>query len=101
MAEKAKKREAEAPAKNAIGEVLYTQVLSNLTHNDSAGYKQILTDFPVEFPVDKLAGKIVGMFLEGLNIEELNELTTMATELNERMVEAVNLLHEDSKKQAE
>jgi len=101
MAEKAKKREAEAPAKNAIGEVLYTQVLSNLTDNDNAGYKQVLTDFPVEFPVDKLAGKIVGMFLEGLNIEELNELTTMATELNERMVEAVNLLHEVSKKQAE
>jgi hypothetical protein len=108
MAEKAKKKAAEAveqkpvnnaanelaKAKNAIGEVLYKKVLTILTEDDNAGYNQVIKDFPISLPPERVAGKTVGMFLEGLDLEELIKLTTDATELNTRMVEAVEVLHQ-------
>ena len=81
----------DAVAKNAIGEVLYKKVLTILTEDDNAGYNQVIKDFPISLPPERVAGKTVGMFLEGLDLEELIKLTTDATELNTRMVEAVEV----------
>lgn len=115
MAEKAKKKAADAAkpvaepvssnelakAKSTVGEILYKQAMSILTDNDNAGYNQVMKDFPLELPADRLAGKIVGMLLEGLDLDDLIKLTTTATELNERMAEAVDVLYEHNKKAAE
>jgi hypothetical protein len=116
MAEKAKKKAAEAAkpetpapnpsyelakAKSTVGEILYKQAMSILTDDDNAGYNQVMKDFPVELPANRLAGKLVGMLLEGLDLDELINLTTNPTELNGRMVEGVEVLYEHSKKTAE
>jgi len=115
MAEKAKKKAAEAAkpetpapqpsnelvkAKNILGEKLYKQVMSILTDNDDAGYNQVKKDFPMELPANRLAGKLVGMFLEGLELHELISLSDDTAELNERMVEGVEVLY-NAKKAAE
>jgi hypothetical protein len=81
-------------AKNAIGEILYKQVQSFLRDNDSAGYKAIMADFPVSLPCDRIAGKTVGMLLEGLDLSELIELKDNTAALSERIVEAVDVLHQ-------
>jgi hypothetical protein len=106
MAEKAKKKAEAKPetaasessdqlakAKNILGEKIYKQVTSFLTDDDNAGYNKVTKDFPVDLPANRLAGKIVGMLLEGLDLEELINLVTNATELAERMAEAVGVLH--------
>jgi len=115
MAEKAKKKATEvakpetpapepshqlAKAKSTVGEILYKQAMSILTDNDNAGYNQVIKDFPMELPANRLAGKLVGMFLEGLDLDELITLTTDTTEINERMAEGVEVLY-NAKKAAE
>jgi hypothetical protein len=112
MAEKAKKKAAEtanvvtpvpvpnntaaaelALAKNTVGEILYKQVLSFLTDDDNAGYKVIMECFPISLPPERIAGKTVGMLLEGLDLSELFTLKTDKASLQERVTEAVEVLH--------
>jgi hypothetical protein len=90
-----------AKAKSTVGEILYKQAMSILTDNDNAGYNQVMKDFPMELPANRLAGKLVGMLLEGLDLDELINLTTTPAELNERMAEGVEVLYAHSKKPAE
>lgn len=81
-------------AKNAIGEILYTQVQSFLTDDDNAGYKAITQDFPINLPPQRIAGKVVGMLLEGLDLTELIQIKTDTNSLQKRVVEAVDVLHQ-------
>lgn len=81
-------------AKNAIGEILYKQVQSFLTDDDNAGYKAIMQDFPINLPPERIAGKVVGMLLEGLDLTELIQLKIDKTVLQERVIEAVDMLHQ-------
>jgi hypothetical protein len=81
-------------AKNAIGEILYTQVQSLLTDDDNAGYKAVMKDFPISLPSERIAGKVVGMLLEGLDLTELIQLKTDKTALQERVVDAVEVLYQ-------
>lgn len=94
MAEKAKKKAATV---TEYGQPLYDKVLAALTADDNLGYNEAIKLFPVELEPNRLAGKIVGMFLDGLNHDELNELVTMTEELNARMLEAIQLIHDDKK----
>ena len=94
MAEKAKKK---AAAVTEHGQPLYDQVLAVLTADDNLCYNAVIERFPVGLEPNRLAGKIVGMFLDDLNHDELNELATITAELNVRMLEAIQLIHGDKK----
>jgi len=50
----------------------------------------------VKKSVKNLAGKIVGMFKEGLTLDELQSLMTNDTLLGQRMADAVDLLEQQS-----
>lgn len=80
-------------AKNAIGEILYTQVQSFLKDDDNAGYKAVMMSFPISLPCDRIAGKTVGMLLEGLDLSELIKLRDNKPELQNYVVEAIEVLH--------
>lgn len=98
MAEKAKTK---AAAVTEYGQPLYDQVLAVLTADDNLGYNEVIKLFPMELEPNRLAGKVVGMFLDGLNHNELDELATMAAELNVRMLEAIQLIHGEREKETE
>ena len=117
MADKAKKKAVEtanvaatvsdkavdeiSKAKKTVGDILYNQVLLSLTQNNNAGYTQMMKDYPTELPVERLAGKIVGMFLEAMDLSELIRLTAYSNELSGQMLEAVSILHKHNQKVAE
>jgi hypothetical protein len=81
-------------AKNAIGEILYKQVQSFLKDDDNAGYKAVMMSFPISLPCDRIAGKTVGMLLEGLDLSELIQLKDNKPELQNYVVEAIEVLHQ-------
>lgn len=95
MAAKAVIKEKLKKAKNAICENLYPQVKSVLTDNDNAGYKALMEMFPIDLSLDRVPGKVVGMLLEGLNIDELTQLNTDFDLLKEHIIEAVVVLYKD------
>jgi len=104
-AKKAKKpKEAEAvtegPTKIDILEELYKLVLTSFVANKSDGYSAVtdLYPFALAFTPEKLAGKIVGMLHEGLEQDEIVELTVDGPQRETRILEALDVLqmHKDA-----
>jgi hypothetical protein len=93
MAAKAVIKEELRKAKNAICENLYPQVVSVLTDNNDAGYKALMEMFPIDLTLDRFPGKVVGMLLDGLNLDELTQLNTDVDLLKEHIIEAVVVLY--------
>ena len=56
--------------------------------------------YPLKFPPDILAGRIVGMLGEEMELDELSNLTTDHEERNRLMLEAVEALVDYQKKSA-
>ena len=94
MAAKAVIKEELKKAKIAICEKLYPQVKSVLTDDDNAGYNALMEAFPIDLPLDRVPGKVVGMLLEGLNLDELTQLNTDFDLLKKHIIDAVVLLYE-------
>lgn len=121
MAENAKKKAAKAAAEpvaepvadpNAelkarvekhIGNRLYDKVLEILKDDDSAMYVKLKETFPVpiDLPAERLAGKVVGMFLDAMDIGEWLDLIDDPDMLFEQVVEAMIVIHNHHKALAE
>ena len=87
----------EGATKFSIQEKLYEQIYGAFTEKPDS-YKTLMEMYPLDLPPNRVAGKIVGMLGEGLELDELNGLTTDHTERNKLMIEALDVLlqHKDS-----
>jgi hypothetical protein len=87
----------EGATKFSIQSELFNQIYGSFIDNPDT-YKTLMEIYPLNLPPDRMAGKIVGMLGEGLDLDELNGLTTDHVERNKLMMEALDVLvkHQDS-----
>ena len=78
----------------SLGDLLYPMVKAILTEN-----KQAMAEADA-WHESMTPGKVVGMFLEGIELAELEELTQSADMLNERVVEACDILYQKANEAA-
>lgn len=83
-----------ADTKNRLGDLLYPMVEAILTQN-----KEQMAEADA-WHESMTPGKVVGMFLEGIDLPELEELTQSADALNERVVEACDILYQKANEAA-
>lgn len=76
--------------KLAAMEKLYAQYVKVFTHEES--FNDLMKIYPLKFPPNNLAGRIVGMLGEGLELDELSNLTTDHEERKRLMMEALEAL---------
>jgi hypothetical protein len=77
----------------AAQEKLYAQYVEAFTHDENS-YKTLMEMYPLDLPAEKLAGKLVGMLGEGLEVRELYKMTVDSARRNEVMLEALDILVE-------
>ena len=89
--------EAKPPDEGAMRlsaqEKLYAQYVEAFTHDENS-YKTLMEMYPLDLPAEKLAGKLVGMLGEGLEVRELCQMTMDHARRNEVMLEALEILVE-------
>jgi hypothetical protein len=81
----------EGATKFSIQEKLYEQIYGAFTENPDT-YNTLMELYPLDLPSNRVAGKIVGMLGEGLELDELNGLITDHAERNKLMLEALDVL---------
>jgi len=90
-AEAAEAKPPEGAIKLAAMEKLYAQYVEAFTQEEES-FNDLMKIYPLKFPPAILAGRIVGMLGEGLELDELSNLTTDHEERNRLMLEAVEAL---------
>jgi hypothetical protein len=94
----AQQKEAEAVLaaqhKQNLGNLIFAKVQPKLAHmKETAAYTDD-TEVAIAWPENMTAGKLTGMFLEGMDVGELQELLKDDVAFDERFNEAIGILHD-------
>lgn len=83
--------------RHAAQEKLYAQYVNAFEYDENS-YKTLMEMYPLNLKAEELAGKLVGMLGEGLEVRELYKMTVDDARRNEVMLEALEILVEHKNK---